>query len=312
MDGNGKSKRKGFRRLLTLVILIALWFTGAVGFVVRPVAFRVLQKASPDCTLGYYGNEAVANPAMGAVLLVSETRLRKLAEDFLGWKAWLIPPGLVPDRYAVSGTVQVKFKEDAESVPLPFVVRVTPDAISPILSARLPSDLFNKSLDFEGSFTSREKGHEYAMGHYKTVQQISFETAQLTSELSDKERKRPITRRVLSGYATGKVRFKVKENIGNASLSAKVRRMDLRCDMDFKKYVDGLSLSYKVTVPKLDADINNVAPLFEGRLTESLRGILEESMSRPKSIERLARKRLPLGLPLDLVLKLEVFKAPSE
>lgn len=58
----------------------------------------------------------------------------------------------------------------------------------------------------------------------------------------------------------------------------------------------------------LKADINNLAPMFERKPTEAIRKALEKSLARPKNLERLARKRLPLYVPLDIDLDVEVFE----
>ncbi len=310
MSRTGEKKRSGRGWLLAAVFAL-LWFTGAVGVGLRPLLLRLLPLARSGFTIASHGNADVPDPPMGAALSVSEPRLRRLAHDLLGWKAHLIPPKLIPPTYAVSGTAKVKFDEDAKPIDLPFVLRIVPALPAPTLSVRLPSDLVNQALDYEGSFASREKTHRYMLGHYETIHWIRFDTVSLASELTEKEMRRPVTFRRIAGQATGQVRFKVKENVGNASTTARVRRMELRCDLDFKQYLDGLSLTYKLTIPKLDADINNLAPMFEGRPTEALRKRLEESMARTKKLERMARKRYPRGIPLDLALKVEVYKSES-
>ena len=258
------------------------------------------------------GVDVAEDPPVGAVLMISEPRLRGLAKDFLGWKALLIPPNFMPQSYTVAGEINVPLEEPAAQVWFPVVVRIVPDTPAPKLSVRAPSDLVNAALSFDGSFANREKQHKYSLGHYKTIHQLIFDTVSMTSVLTEKELKRPITHRRISGYATGKVKLKIKENIGNASITARVRRMDMRCDLEFKKYMDGIAMSYNFTIPKLDADIPNLAPMFEGGPTEEIRQALEESMARPKNLEKLARKRFPLMIPLDAEISLEVFKSPSE
>jgi hypothetical protein len=304
-----KKRHPGIRRLLLAVILVALWHTGTVGWALRPILLLTLPRLSTGYTIAYQGRAEVMDPQMGAAIEVSEPRLRKLAHDWIGWKAHLIPPGLIPRRYVFSGQAIVTFDEDTDPVELPLVVRVAPGLQAPALRVRLPSGLVNAALDYEGSFASRSKRHAYVLGHYETIHWIDFDTVTLTSRLSEKDLKRPVTYRRLSGQATGTVRFKVKENIGRASLTARVRRMELRCDLEFKKYLDGLALAYTITLPTLDADIKNLAPIFEDRPVEALRKLLEESMARPRKLDRLARKRFPTGIPLDLSVDIEVFKS---
>ena len=309
MEVQGKQRHPLRRRLIVAALLTVMWFTGAVGWALRPFLLLTLPHLSTGFTIAYQGRAEVADPQMGAALDVSEPRLRKLAHDLLGWKAALIPPGLIPRHYVFSGEAQVAFDEEADPVEMPLVMRIVPNLPAPALRARLPSDLVNASLDYDGSFASRSKRHTYVLGHYETVHWIRFDTVRLASRLSEKELKRPVTFRRLAGEATGSVRFKVKENIGAASMTARVRRMELRCDLEFKRYLDGLALAYKITIPKLDADIPNLAPLFETRPVEALRQSLEESMARPRKLERLARKRFPQGIPLDLSVEIEVFKS---
>ena len=304
-----KKRHPRLRRLVVVALLIVLWFTGAVGWALRPLLLLALPRLSKDVSIAYHGRAEVADPYMGAALDVSEPRLRKLADELLGWKAVLIPPGLLPRQYAFSGEARFKLDDEAEPVDIPVVVRIVPGIPSPALRVRLPSDLVNAALDYDDSFASRSKRHKYLLGHYETIHWIKFDTVKLTSRLSAKELKHPVTFRRLSGEATGSVRFKVKENIGDASITSRVRRMELRCDLEFKRYMDGLALAYKITIPKLDADIPNLAPIFETRPVETLRKTLEEAMSRPRKLERLARKRFPNGLPLDVEVDIEVFKS---
>jgi|LSQX01.2.fsa_nt_gb hypothetical protein len=304
-----KRRHPGLRRLAVVALLVLLWISGAIGWLLRPLVLLALPRLSDDVTIFYHGRAEVADPAMGAVLDVSEPRLRKLAHDLLGWKAGLIPPGLIPQSYAFSGNVRFTLDDETEPAEVPLVVRIKPGLKAPELRVRLPSDLANESLDYDGSFTSRSKRRKYILGHYETNHRIKFDTVKLSSRLTDKELKRPVTFRRIAGEATGTVRFKVKENIGSAGITAHVRRMELRCDLEFKRYLDGISLSYKITIPKLDANITHMAPMFEGRPVEELRKLLEESMGRPRKLERLARKRFPNGIPLDVAVEIEVFKS---
>ena len=307
-----RKSRRGLYRLLTTVLIVGLWFGGALGLALRPVLLHLLPKVNRQVTITYQGTGDLPDPPVRATLTVSETRLLKLAHDLLGWRAWLIPPKLIPPTYTIAGVARLALDEEAQTFSLPFIVRITPAVTAPALDVRLPSDLVNQALDYEGSFTSREKRHKYVLGHYDTTLWVDFDTVSLTSILTEHDLRRPVTFRRISGEATGRVRLRVKENIGRARVTARVRRMELRCDFDFKQYLDGLSIAYKLTIPKLDADINNLAPMFEGRPTEALRKRLEESMGRPRRLERMARKRYPLGLPLDLALTLEVFKSEKE
>ena len=300
------------RGLWVLLAAALLWFSGLVGIALRPLLLAALPRLRPHVEVSRHGREVWPDPAHGAILTVSRPRLQRLARELLGPKAWMIPPRLLPERYAFAGRASIPLDEGAAPVDLPFVVRITPGLRAPRLFVRLPSHLINQALDYEGSFASRRKTHTYLLGHYDTIHWLRFDTATITSELSDKELRRPITFRRLAGQATGQVRLQIKENIGSARTTARVKRMELRCDLDFKRYADGLAIAYQITIPKLDADINNVAPLFESGPTEALRKRLEASIARPRRLERMARRRFPPGMPLDLALHVDVFRSEPE
>lgn len=310
-QGNGREsslRRKSRRRHALLVaLLLVVWFSGSVGWLVRTLAVKTAPREGRDYQIAAIGNSAFADPATGIVLRVSAARLKQLAHEALGWKAYVIPPGTVPERLSASGSVRVHLADGAAEVWVPFVINIQPDAPHPKLNVRLPSGMVNEALLYEDSFAHKDKRKQYSLGHYNIIHSLRFDTVTLQST---PDNKRPITFRRIAGVATGQVQFKLKENLFNARTTARVKKMDLRCDLDLRKYVDGLSLSYKITIPKLDADINNLAPMFEGAPVEAIRQALEESIARPKNLEKVARRRLPLYLPLDLELDIDVFNAP--
>ena len=205
----------------------------------------------------------------------------------------------------MAGEVRIRLDEETEPAWVPFVANIDPAAKHPALLVRLPSDMLNAALDYEDSIANKSKEHDYALGHYTLVHSLRFDTMTLHSPYDGRK---PVTYRRVQGSATGQVRFRLEENWFDARTTARVKRMELRCDLDFKKYVDGIALSYKITIPKLEADINNLAPMFERKPTEAIRKALEKSLARPKNLERLARKRLPLYVPLDIDLDVEVFE----
>jgi uncharacterized protein YndB with AHSA1/START domain len=309
MEESPKRAHRFRWRWIVAATLLFAWFGGPAGWLARTVLLRVVPREGRDFRIDAIGNDLVAEPATGAVVRVSAPRLLKLARDVLGWRAHAIPPGTVPEWLTVTATVRVRLSDEASEAWMPLVLRIVPDTPSPRLSVRLPSDMVNEALRYEGSFANRERLHRYALGRYNTVHALRFDTVSLHSLIEEKHRDRAVTFRRIEGHATGQVRFKVEENWFDVRTTARVRRMDLRCDLDFRKYVDGLALSYKITLPKLDADIRNLAPMFEDRPVEAIREALEDSIARPKNLEKLARRRLPLYLPLDTDLDIEVFHA---
>ena len=292
--------------LLLLVFVVVLWFSGAVGQMLQPLLFAQFKRLEPRFSLKYHGRSGVKPAPIGATLTVSRKRIYKSAHELLGIRSWLIPPGLIPENYTIRGVTNFWLDEDLESIELPITINITSASENPHLAVTLPSDLVNEALDFEGSFTNRKKRRKYFLGHYETILWIHFDTVSLASEVPQRELRRPITFRRIEGNATGKVKFRIKENIGSVSTTAKIKKMELRCDLDFRQYSDGLAIAYNITIPALDADIKNLARIFESSPTEVLRKRLEKALSRPSKLERMSRKRFPPNLPLDLGLEIEV------
>lgn len=310
MQETPKRGRRTWRRWLVVAVLAWLWFGGPAGWLVRAVAARAAPREGRAFRIEAVGGDVVVpEPTTGIVVRVSAPRLGRLVREAFGWRSIALPPHTIPDWLTLSGTVRVRLSDETPETWLPLVVRVRPDTPAPQLRVRLPSDLVNEALRYEGSFAHREKTHRYALGRYDTIHALRFDTVTLRSRVEEKHRDRAVTFRRIEGHATGQVRFRVEENWFDVRTTARVRRMTLRCDLDFRKYVDGLALSYKITIPKLDADIRNLAPMFEGAPVEAIREALEDSIARPKNLDRLARRRLPLYLPLDTELDLEVFRA---
>ena len=304
-DGPKRRRRLRSLAILVLALLLVAWFNGGAGWLVRSAAVRWAPREGRDFRLVTIGPEAVADPATGVVVRVSAERLQQFAAEALGWRAALLPPKTLPARYSVAGEVRIRLDDETEPTWVPFVANLDPAAKHPALLVRLPSDILNTALDYEDSIANKSKERDYALGHYTLVHTLRFDTMTLHSPYDGRK---PVTYRRVQGTATGQVRFRLEENWFDARTTARVKRMELRCDLDFKKYVDGIALSYKITLPKLEADINNLAPMFEGKPTEAIRKALEKSLARPKNLERMARKRLPLYVPLDIELDVEVFE----
>ncbi len=308
MNENPQQKKKPRRyRVIVAGLFLVVWFSGALGWLVRTLAVTTVPRTGGNYTITAINEVGFSDPATGIVLRVNAPRLKKLAYEALGWKAYAIPPGTIPERFAVTGSIRVLLDDEAAEAWVPFVLNIQSVTSHPHLSVRLPSDLVNQALLYEGSFAHKDKKKKYALGHYNIIHSLRFDTATLHSA---PDGKRPITFRKIDGYATGEVRFKLKENLFRARTSARVRRMDLKCDLDFRRYVDGIALSYKITIPKLDANISNLASMFESGPIEAIRKALEDSIARPRNLEKLSRKRLPHYIPLDLEIDIEVFEAP--
>ena len=311
-DKNPHNSRKWNILKFLFVFVIVLWFSVVIGSLTRFTIVRLVPKESSKFRLTYVGKEEIPALKMGAEVAISRERLEMLTHELFGWKAWLLPPGLIPNQYAVSGSAMIRMDDNAELVELPFVVRIVPGLSAPSLDVRLPADYVNEALDYEGSFTNKQKRRGYFLGHYDEELWVWFDGGQLESSLTERELRKPITFRRIEGYATGRVQFRVKYSFGRKTVSAKIRRMDIRCDLDFKRYTDGVSMTYKITIPKLDANVDNLAPMFERRPVELLRSALERSMSRQKRLDKMARRRFHPGIPLDMDIRLEILRSDED
>lgn len=304
--------RKAARQLtLLLIVFASFWFSGAAGWVARNILIATVPREHKNFRLLDFDSPGINDPSTGVVVRVSSRRLRKLAWEALGWPSLLLPPGVFPRHMTMVGEARIHLEEEALEQWMTVILRIDPAATNPRIRVSFPSDIANKILEYEGSWAHREKRRKYFLGHYTTIYSIHFDTLELRSDLTERQKKHPVTFRRIEGQATGRVRFKFEENLFNVRTTARVRRMELRCDLDFRKYIDGLALEYKIRIPVLDADIRNLAPRFEKRPVEALRAALEDGLGRPRNLERLARKRLPLYLPLDTDIELTVYPADN-
>lgn len=307
MKKDQKEKKRRWPRLGFVVALIAvIWFAGGFGWLLRTALLAFVPREHKGLRIEAIGSWGAGypDPTTGLVVRVDAPRLLRFADEALGWKARLIPRGTIPQRLSAVGSVRVRLDKEAEEIWVPFVAHIEPEALHPHVRVRVPSSMVNQALRYEDSFARRDKRRSYALGHYNIIHALRFDTVVLHSVPA---KRRPVTFRRIEGDATGEVRFKLKENWFSARMRADVRKMSLRCDLDFSRYTDGIALSYKITIPKMDANIRNLASVFEASPVEAVRKALEKSISRPRNLEKLSRRRLPPYLPLDTELDVEVF-----
>lgn len=301
---NCEKRRQRPRLFFVIALLAVIWFAGGFGWATRSALLAFLPREGKGFRIEAVGTWEYPDPATGVVVRVAAPRLLRFADEALGWKARLIPRGTIPERLSAVGSVRIKLDDDAEEVWVPFVVHIQPTTPHPYVRVRLPSSMVNQALHYDDSFARRDKRRSYALGHYNIIHALRFDTIVLHSVPA---KRRPITFRRIEGVATGNARFKLKENWFSARSQADIRMMKLRCDLDFSRYTDGIALSYKITIPKMDANIRNLATMFEGSPVEAVRKALENSIARPRNLEKLARRRLPAYIPLDTEVDIEVF-----
>ncbi len=302
-----QENRRRPRKIFIFALLATIWFVGGFGWVLRTAIIAAAPREGRAHRITAIGAWPYPDPATGIVVRVSMPRLNHLSHEALGWKARLIPRGTIPERLSIVADVRIKLASDAEEIWVPLIVHIEPHKPHPHVRIRLPADKVNQALEFERSFAYRDKRRSYALGHYNVIHALEFDTIRLHSE---PERRRPITFRRIEGEATGNVRFKLRENWFTARAQASIRKMELRCDLDIRRYTDGTALAYKITIPKLDANIRNLASFLEAGPVEAVRQALQDSIARPRNLERLARQRLPHWIPLDTELDIEVFRTP--
>ncbi len=293
--------RKRHARVTTLAAVLAgllvwAWFRGLVA---DALVLGIARWCLPVRLGGEGEVTAVARrsvslvPESGALLAVSPARLRAIVGEALGG-TWFIPPGLIRDGLLIEGRW---FREGGERA-IPVAIACTPAVGEhPRFVFRYPGRTFHAMLGDDAAYTTaREK--EYLLGHYDLVQSLTFRTAEITSRAPDGMPR--FGERVVDVSAVGRARFQVIDGWASARATAAVKRLRGRLFVRPVVHGDGIGIDYEVKIDEMTADVNNVAPWADRKLSESLRESCERSMNKPRKRERMARRRLPAWFPFDM------------
>lgn len=304
--------RPWLRRLFAGLLLAALWQHGAIGGGLR----RYLLPPVLPPLLRHYGIEihhmGRGVPSSGFAedrglrITVSRAYLMGLLQGS-PFPAWLVPPGLIADGFEIGADwTPAKLKQAAR---IPVVLRLAATAGRlPQVRFRFPAGELNSvlSAEFAEDWSDTE---EYWLGHYDLNQRIWFDT--FTFQSLDMPRRSVADPVRFSAQATGRLRYWFKDGPVSARLTAEVRRLAVVFELKPVEHDDGIGFDYRVRIRDLKLTADRTAPWLEKRLTKAIRRSMERSLNKRRKRERMARRRLPVWLPLDVAVDLELGQADA-
>lgn len=294
--------------LLVVAGLAACWYGGAAGYL---LAYRILPAVLPlnvggDCVVDSIRMQTVMPECEKGLLLVVGTRHLKAA--FKGtfpatW--WLFPRGIIRDKVLISGRWSPSGLKMPDKSGMPLYISID-DSVGPHpkLSGRYPASGLNEVLKDEEAFNLRQTD-EWALGAYELLYKITFDTAHIFSDTEVGSV--PVEKRALNFDATGKVQLQFRETILNVSATADVLEFKGGYDVKFTPGDRGLILKYDARIDALRADVRNLAPWADEKISKELRRSLQKSMNRQKKKDQLAKQRFPSWLPTDILVDISVF-----
>lgn len=308
---NRRGNRRRLRWLLPVFLLLLcyyVWSQGGVGFVLRhqintwllPRSFGEDRVLLERLVVDRSGDAELLRE--GVRLTVSEAWVRSVLRAS-PYPSFLLPPGLLPDGLQSVGAFGVP-QPGGDMLRLPFALEVRDDvALVPHLHARFPADKLNRLLDESFAEDWTETG-EYLLGTYALEQSIRFDHLRIRSVQADV--RRPLYPIVLRAHATGRLRYRFVENWLRATLTARVEELSMQFVLIPVAHADGVGFDYRASIDVLKLDVGRMAPWMERRLAKAARRSLERSLNKRRKRERLARRRLPLWLPMALSVDVEI------
>ena len=289
-----------------LGIFALLWFSGALGsLLVRGVGrFLLPVRLGDEGVLTAVGFEVEPElPGQGVAVVISSDRLRRVLREASVFSV-LVPPGVVRDGFICRGAWFPEDRKEGNDLSIPVVFMVD-DGIGdrPLLYGRYPAREFNNlGRDELAHKLTREK--DWVLGHYDLTYRPTFYTLSVRS--IDDPPEQPVRNRRLAVSCTGKVRFIFEDNLADARATARVRKLD--GTLDFRAFRDheGVGFIYSADIDVLDANVHNMAPWADEKISKELRRSWERSLNRRRRRKRFARKRIPAWVPLDTRIDLEL------
>jgi len=298
--------RPSLALLFVLLLFAACWQHGLVGGGIRrhllprllpPLLERhgiavhqVLEDALPS-----------ALPGRGLQITMSHAYVMEVL-DRSPFPAWLIPPGLVADGMEIradwlpSGV--------GRALGMPCVWRLDAGAgLLPHVYFRFPVAELNVMLSEEFAEDWSERG-EYVLGHYDLDQRIWFRSLHVAS--LDMPRQSPSDAVRFRAMATGRLRYWFEDGFVSARLTADVRQLIVEFSFAPVVHDDGTGFDYSARVETLDIRVDRMAPWLERRVADMLRKSIERSQNKPRKKAKMARRRIPSWLPLDVHLEVEL------
>mgnify|MGYP006865023567 CR=1 FL=1 len=287
-----------------IACILFIWNSGIVGnwlllrigprFLPRDIdeGFFITRVAIDDCALV---------PDRGLCVSMSPSRLRKLLRDVSPLFA-LLPPGIIQEDVVLHGH-WLPEKASPEHT-LPITLSCNHEAgDAPWAVFRFPVDDLNALLKAELAEEWRET-ESYIFGSYDLNQRVWFRTLSVQSE--DAPRGLPDAPIRFTIGATGKLRYNFEDGIIDATISAKVKRLNGTIAFRPVRHRNGIGFQYECHVDELSIAVDNMAPWIERKLADELKASIERSMNKRRKREKYERMRLPLWTPLNLVVDVAV------
>lgn len=302
-----RTSKTGWSLAALLVLLAAFWFSGAAArVIVAGLDIIVLpREASEGLELNEisYGSDTGCLPA-GMDARISSAEARFCIRRALGAKSVFVPPRLIRHGLAISLRYIIE-NPDGTFVDFPGRILIDDAVTQPLIRVRIPRSALNGLLTASDILGRRRKRKEWALGHYEIRSIKSFDTLRVHSVPVAPGT--VVTERKILAEATGRVRYKLDENLLDVRTTADVRKMSIEGTLDVRRDNPAvLVLSYRVRITDLKGDFNNVAPTLDKQISEKLRESFEKSLNKEKNRHKLARMRFPPWIPLDANVDIEL------
>ena len=284
---------------ILVATLIVAWNQGWMGaLLVRTAAFIILPHSPHETVeIKECRFERISETPAGMVLTIHPDRLKQ--DMLMAYPALRrLPPGTFQHIRSIHGFWRPEDDDLSGTLEIPIAIVCDPDTgWQPRLACSMPASEFNRIIatEFEGKLTRKR---EYFLGHYKMSYEPAFHTLEIHSENSTPDK--PIESRRLMVSATGKVRFWFDDDLLKARATGKVKELRGSFDIGIVHDDEGIGISYDANISELDMSVDNLAPWGEKWLAEDLKSSMHKSLNKERKKRKLAEKRFPSWLPLDL------------
>ncbi|MBA4388566.1 MAG: hypothetical protein C0404_11330 [Verrucomicrobia bacterium] len=304
-------KNRGSRRfvvaLLVVALLVVLWVSGLIGrlFTCHLLPALLPMKIGDEFTaISLKYNTPAPKCEKGIMLTIGTSQLRTALKGSLPGTWWMLPRGIIRDRILLEGRWMPRGVKMPRNEGIPVYLAVDDSAgPHPQLVGRYHASALNAILKDEEAFNLRQT-EDWVLGQYELVYQIFFDTLTVTSD--DEVDAAPIAHRQLKFFATGNVNLKFNDLFLSASATARVSPFNGAFDLRFSRDDDGVIVQYDARIDSLKADVNNLAPWADEKISKELRKSLLKSLNRKKKKDRLAEDRFPSWIPLDVKVDIRI------
>ncbi len=240
-------------------------------------------------------------PEKGLCVSIAPRKLRRLLRN-ISPLAMLLPPGLIREDVVLHGKWVPEKASPKHTLPITISCNGEAGA-APWVVFRYPVDDLNALLKAELAEEWRET-ESYIFGTYDLNQRIWFRTLSVQSE--DAPRSLPDTPVRFTINTTGRLRYNFEDGIIDATVSARIKRLDGALEFRPVYHKDGIGLEYQCNIESLVIAVDNMAPWIERKLADELKDSMERSMNKRRKKEKFSRMRLPHWTPFNVVVDITV------